>query len=167
MDDFLLYGIRMDTTFSKFEYITDTATIAVFDIQSLKHRLDDIGDWWTIPEDEVLELNEGNLIIAALPGDGKYSGTIVDGDITDFEHCLSANLDCPSGDVFVGAGEHITGEEMEPKDWPYLRGAMVRLDPGNYKVSLHLNEGFKIRVRFERNSEALKNSFDWPLELGR
>ena len=39
---------------------TDTATLAVFDALRLKHRLTDDPDWWSIPEDEVNEINSGS-----------------------------------------------------------------------------------------------------------
>lgn len=148
-----------------FEYVTDTSTICVFDVANLKHRLDDTGDWWSIPEDEVLELNKGNLIIAALPEDGKYKVSILDEFKYPFDFHLSVNLCCDSGEVFIGAGEHITGDETEPKDWKYLGGRLMYLEQGNYKVDLYLFELYKIAVTFTKNSEVKLNNFSLPLEL--
>ena len=34
---------------------TNTATIVIYDLMSLKHRLIDDVDWWSLPEDEVEE----------------------------------------------------------------------------------------------------------------
>jgi len=148
-----------------FEYVTDTSTICVFDIANLKHRLDDTCDWWSIPEDEVLELNKGNLFIAALPADGKYEVSILDEFCCSYDFHLSANLNCNSGEIFIGAGEHITGDEAEPKDWKYLAGRQINIEPGSYKVDLYLSEKSKIAVKFTKNSDVKLNDFLLPLEL--
>ena len=48
-------------TREEFKFTTDTATIAVFDPERLHHRLTDSADWWSIPADEVAEINRGNI----------------------------------------------------------------------------------------------------------
>ncbi|WP_431089630.1 DUF6386 family protein [Paenibacillus sp. 8b26] len=51
----------MNVASSPFQFTTDTATLCIFDTEALKHRLDDEPDWWSIEEDELGELNQGNV----------------------------------------------------------------------------------------------------------
>lgn len=37
----------------EFSVFTDTATLSVFDIDAVKHRVPDSPDWWTIEENEI------------------------------------------------------------------------------------------------------------------
>ncbi|MFK4304403.1 MULTISPECIES: DUF6386 family protein [unclassified Paenibacillus] len=53
----------MNVASSPFQFTTDTATLCVFDTEALKHRLDDEPDWWSIEEDELGELNQGNVAL--------------------------------------------------------------------------------------------------------
>lgn len=41
---------------------TNTATVVIYDLVSLKHRVNDDADWWSFPEDEVVEINKGNVL---------------------------------------------------------------------------------------------------------
>ena len=51
---------------------TDTATLVIYDLMSLKHRINDDADWWSLPEDEVEEINKGNVLFLNLGDDGNY-----------------------------------------------------------------------------------------------
>ncbi|EPC3468581.1 DUF6386 family protein [Enterobacter asburiae] len=31
---------------------TDTATLVIYDLMSLNHRINDVADWWSLSEDE-------------------------------------------------------------------------------------------------------------------
>ena len=42
----------------EFHLHTDTATLAIFDTQAIRHRLDDTCDWWSLPHDELLEITK-------------------------------------------------------------------------------------------------------------
>ncbi len=57
----------------QFEFATDTATMCVYDIGALKHRLNDTADWWSLPSEELAEVNNGNAAFINLQSDGKYS----------------------------------------------------------------------------------------------
>jgi hypothetical protein len=35
---------------------TDTATICIFDVAAMKHRVNDVGDWWSIPSNELTDV---------------------------------------------------------------------------------------------------------------
>ena len=54
----------------KANFVTDTSTMCVFDIASLKHRLEDDADWWSIPDAELKEVNQGNVAFLNLGIDG-------------------------------------------------------------------------------------------------
>ena len=38
---------------TKFSIMTDTSTLSIFDLESLKHRVEDTPDWCRIPKDEI------------------------------------------------------------------------------------------------------------------
>ncbi|HBB6707893.1 TPA: hypothetical protein F6U86_005168, partial [Serratia marcescens] len=65
----------MNKTFS---FTTDTATLSIFDLVSLNHRVSDDADWWSIPEDELEEVNKGNVLFLNLGEDGQYTVRVVD-----------------------------------------------------------------------------------------
>ena len=51
---------------------TDTATLVIYDLMSLKHRIDNDADWWSLPEVEIEEINKGNVLFLNLGEDGTY-----------------------------------------------------------------------------------------------
>lgn len=52
--------------------VTDTATLCLYDLAALKHRLEDTSDWWSIPVDELAEVNAGHCLFLNLGADGVY-----------------------------------------------------------------------------------------------
>lgn len=97
----------------EFSVVTDTATVAVFDLEAIRHRMNDTADWWSIAEDEILEVNQGNIAFLGLGEDGEFDINISD-DLQDEECAL--NMYVPSGQIFIGAGEDTTGGGLEPDD---------------------------------------------------
>jgi hypothetical protein len=79
---------------------TNTATIVIYDLMSLKHRLNDDVDWWSLPEDEVEEINKGNVLFLNLGDDGTYK-VHIKRDVDESTGSLFLNV--PSGKVFIGA----------------------------------------------------------------
>jgi len=133
----------------KGSFVTDTATMCVFDIASLKHRLEDDVDWWSIPNAELEEVNRGNVAFLNLGTDGKYSFTFV----TKL-HCpqVEINLRAPSGRIFLGAAEEVTADGFEPE--AICGGIFLDVQPGEYRLcvsrnsteislSLHLTDSWK------------------------
>lgn len=55
---------------------TDTTTLVIYDLISLKHRINGGVDWWSLPEDEVEEVNKGNVLFLNLGDDGAYKVNI-------------------------------------------------------------------------------------------
>lgn len=113
---------------------TGTATIVVYDLEALRHRLDHEVDWWASPSDEVLELNARKLLILGVGADGFYNL-----DITEERLGQNAfSLRFPSGRVFIGAGEMLTGGGGEPdSDTP---GVFLDLAPGDYQVGIERSD---------------------------
>ncbi|WP_345860728.1 DUF6386 family protein [Shewanella algae] len=114
---------------SYYDFSTDTSTLCVFDLESMKHRFYDDADWWSIQRDALLEMNNGNVAFISLPEDGDYSFSIID---EIFEPSIEVNLNAPSGHLFIGAGEEVTSDELEPE---CVRGGIfLDLKPGKYTL---------------------------------
>ncbi|MBP2837312.1 DUF6386 family protein [Dickeya parazeae] len=114
-----------------FKIFTDTATIVIFDLQSLKHRITDTPDWWSIEDDEIDETNNGNAVFLNLGSDGEYLINIVE-SLNDYDG--AAYIKSPSGDIFIGAGEDTTGGDLEPENTNSVSGYFLKSLPGNYSV---------------------------------
>jgi Family of unknown function (DUF6386) len=143
---------------SNIAFTTDTATICVFDVARLKHRLTDDADWWSVPVAELAELNSGNAAFFGLGQDGTYQVRVV-GALS--EPAVTVNLQVPSGRVFVGAGEEVTSDGLEPEC--ICGGAFVETGIGNFAVSAK-RDGGTIYLCFER-TEATTNTYRDLLRL--
>jgi hypothetical protein len=145
-----------------FKFVTDTSTLAIFDVASLRHRLEDDADWWVYPESaQVEELNAGHAAFVDLGADGQYSGTLRNGEVQP-EH-LSFVLSCPSGQVFLGAAEETTSDGMEPDCT--RGGLMLSLEPGVYQFSVALAEGSAVYVGMTAATGPGRNEFGKALRL--
>ncbi|MCC7685216.1 DUF6386 family protein [Serratia marcescens] len=136
----------MNKTFS---FTTDTATLSIFDLVSLKHRVSDDADWWSIPEDELEEVNKGNVLFLNLGEDGQYTVRVVDNINENYK---SLFLNVPSGKVFVGAGEDTSGGYLEPDGSDYMSGVFLIMDIGNYEVRFR-RDSLDIVISFIKSSE--------------
>lgn len=125
---------------------TDTATLVIYDLMSLKHRINDDADWWSVQEDEVEEINKGNLLFLNLGDDGAYKVHIKN-DVDEYTGSLF--LSVPSGKVFIGAGEDVTGGDLEPDDSDAISGEFISLDPGSYEVK-YKKQGSDVLVSFTK-----------------
>ncbi|HIF6284030.1 TPA: DUF6386 family protein [Enterobacter asburiae] len=125
---------------------TDTATLVIYDLMSLKHRINDDADWWSLPEDEVEEINKGNLLFLNLGDDGAYKVHIKN-DVDEYTGSLF--LSVPSGKVFIGAVEDVTGGDLEPDDSDAISGEFISLDPGSYEVK-YKKQGSDVLVSFTK-----------------
>ncbi len=149
----------MNTANSPFQFTTDTATLCLFDTQALKHRLNDEPDWWSIEADELGELNAGNAAFLNLGADGTYEVVIT-------EHIKQPTvrlfLKVPSGNIFIGAGEEVTGGELEPDCvWG---GSFLSVQPGLYECLASRGENNRIYLSFKKGSEG-SNSFTSLIRL--
>lgn len=139
---------------------TDTATISVFDLAAIKHRITDTPDWWSIVEDEMLEMNAGNIAFFGMGQDGCYKVSVVS-DITD--DFGSLYLSVPSGNVFIGAGEDATGGDLEPDLSGAIQGSFIGLASGDYLVK-YKKQGDMLELAF-CPSEKMSNSFEDSIRL--
>jgi len=121
----------METTI---RFTTNTATICAFDPEAIKHRLNDLDDWWSDPQDELEEVNKGNVLFTSLGSDGQYTVHLSCGQRRGAPAMLAARLRCPSGRLFVGPGEQVSGGGVEPNT--KSGGMFVQMEPGNYRVGL-------------------------------
>jgi hypothetical protein len=142
----------------KLSFVTDTATLCVFDVASLRHRLADAADWWSIPEDEVAEVNMGNAAFLGLGRDGVYQVELVE----SLRTTNPIGLKIPSGNVFIGAGEEVTSDGLEPEG---LRGGFIRLAPGTYELHAKFVGPSEIQIAFYKTSKLVANRFSRPIKL--
>lgn len=152
------------STEQPFEFVTDTATLCVFDLAALRHRLNDSPDWWVWPASEQMtELNAGNAAFIDLGSDGKHRGTLTDKPLDKWEFQLLLN--CPSGQVFIGAGEEATSDEMEPDC--SRGGLMLRIPQGVYRLSARKLPDNSLELSLCSHAGVGKNEFAEPLRLSR
>ena len=125
----------------EFEITTDTSTIAVFDLEALRHRIDSDGDWWTFKDFPELkeELDNNNLFLINTGSDGKFSVKV--------EKISSQNestpLNCPSGRLYIVSGEEIPADGLEPE---LLRGGEI-VETGTKKVNIdYIQDGRNITI---------------------
>ncbi|MBW4227825.1 hypothetical protein JW317_01215 [Enterobacter cloacae subsp. cloacae] len=125
---------------------TNTATLVIYDLMSLKHRINDDAEWWSLSEDEVEEINKGNVLFLNLGDDGVYK-ILIKHDVDEYTGSLF--LKAPSGKVFVGAGEDITGGDLEPDDSDVISGEFMTFDPGSYEVK-YKKQGSDVLISFTK-----------------
>jgi hypothetical protein len=122
-----------------FQMDTDTATMCCYDLASLEHRLEDTSDWWSIPEDELGESNAGHCLFFNLGEDGTYevqwsvheAGWQAEAEIAEGN---TYYLQVPSGRVYIGAADDVSGGELEPDE--LSQGIFIQLVPGNYACTV-------------------------------
>lgn len=123
---------------------TDTATICMFDPTCLRHRIDDAGDWWSIPRDELSEVNAGNALILNVGSDGSYDVSFEEAPMEGMR-CFALRI--PSGRLFVGQGEQLSGGGLEPDaQWG---GEFREVEPDHYIFGL-LRRGNELHVHLEK-----------------
>ncbi len=133
-----------------FDFVTDTSTLCVFDLVAHRHRLSDDADWWSLSSEAIAEINRGNAVIVDLGMDGKFSVAVH--EAADFEPSVVCNINCPSGRIFVGAGEEITSDGLEPEC--VRGGAFLTVMPGCYRVAIAKSSPMGVLVCLSKSSGA-------------
>ncbi|UPK42579.1 DUF6386 family protein [Paenibacillus pabuli] len=142
----------------KFQVITDTAALCLYDLASLKHRVEDTSDWWSIAEDELAEVNAGNCLFLNLGEDGQYEVQwSLDESVKEVETELLYHFRVPSGTVYVGAADDVTGGELEPDD--SCGGMLLQLEPGNYACRI-TKEDNQISIAMKPSLQSENNLSD-------
>jgi hypothetical protein len=141
-----------------FEFVTDTATLTIFDPAAIRHRSTDTADWWTIHSDALEEINACNIAIIDLGADGRFDvrfGPVSEEDAK--APSVSMNLKCPSKTIFVGAGEEITGDGLEPE---CLRGGtFIRTKTKVIVVHVSRQSDNSLLIDYDELNEATANEF--------
>ena len=122
----------------EFTIQTDTASLAFFDVESLKYRLSDSADWWDLEEDLIEEIKEGNIGFCSLRSDGSYNITVNFTPVNEVE--AEFKLALPSGRLFIGPGEEITGAGFDPDNSKNNCGKIIELEKGKITVSVKRSE---------------------------
>ncbi|HDT1886742.1 DUF6386 family protein, partial [Enterobacter cloacae complex sp. P36RS] len=65
------------------------------------------------------------------------------------EYTGSLFLNVPTGKVFIGAGEDVTGGDLEPDDSEAISGEFVTLEPGSYEVK-YKKQGSDVLISFTK-----------------
>ena len=129
---------------------TDTATICIFDLEAMRHRKDDVGDWWSLPRNELAEVRSGNALFLNLGSDGTYRIEVSQlNDPTVEGFCLKT----PSRRVFIGAGEEMSGGGLEPTG--VCGGLFLDVDEAHQKVSITRTDN-TLAIKFQA-AEAFEN----------
>lgn len=118
-----------------FHMDTDTATLCCYDLAALEHRLEDTADWWSIPEDELQEVNAGNCLFLNLGDDGLYEvqWRVQEAPLKS-EQGMCFYFRAPSGNVYLGSADDVSGGELEPDE--LSQGIFLQLKPGNYACAV-------------------------------
>jgi len=142
---------------------TDTATLAVFDPARLRHRLSSSHDWWTWSPDCAEEMNAGNLLAVDFGADGIYEVVIhLDTDRPETESGVAGLITCESGELFIGPGEQITADGLEPDE---AHGGIYLPTPaGTYRAHFARDEEF-VEVWLEPVDAPARNQFSDYLRL--
>lgn len=139
---------------------TDTATLAVFDPARLRHRLGDPADWWTWPAGVLVDLNKGNIMPVDLGADGVYEVTIhLNEERPDVRsvNAISGFIACEGEEVFIGPGEEITADGLEPG------GFRLPCRAGTYRVWVAAKSWDELEVWMEPSQgPPVNQSVDYP-----
>jgi len=156
--------------------VTDTATLVIYDVSQLKHRLDDGVDWWLDLDEEIDEINKGNVLFVGLSEDGAYdidiskeivgdelehsedsSDSDSDSDFISTSSTIQAILKNTSGRFYIGPGESVTSEGEEPVE--SVAGHFFNVTPGSYQVSIS-SVGNNIKIRLLPITIFTENNFE-------
>lgn len=119
---------------------TDTATLVIYDLDQLRHRIEDDSEWWSAEESVLQEINHGNAMFICLEEDGLYDININPSPPDDFEYddLIVANIKNSSGKFFIGPAEAVTAEGEEPEEGKY--GHFFEASPGDYELIIKAEE---------------------------
>ncbi len=140
-----------------FRFTTGTATFAIFDPALLQHRCEDADDWWSVPWDEVAEINRGNMLTVALGSDGAFTVHVSREPFSGTAQ-VQALIACASGQIYMGAGEQLPGGGLAPSD--KYGGRFIQLPHGTYFARLVRTAHDKIALNLERVEREPRNHFE-------
>lgn len=113
---------------------TDTATLVLFDEQSLSDKVEQECDWWTGEGDLQREEELESLAYIDTGSDGYYDLRIQVGGQPVYGRVIKiSRLSVPSGELLFGAGECLPGEGPAIRE--YL--GRVAVQSGEYSVVVY------------------------------
>jgi hypothetical protein len=150
----------MSEPYTTTKFGTDTATIAIFDPAALIHRCEDDADWWSVPSDELLEINQGNVLFVALGADGGYEVEVYRniGESEATSKYISANLKVLSGCIYIGAGEQVPAGDFGPETT--YGGTLIYAERGSIEVRVYSPVPGKLIVEYDSIDNEAKNEFE-------
>lgn len=141
---------------------TGTATLVLFDPACMRHRLDDDADWWSLPQEELLEVNRGNAAFMNVGGDGRYELEVVaPARLPDAD--VELVLRNTSGRFFLGAGEFMTSEGLEPEAG--YGNVFFDAEPGSYRVRAR-QRGSTVTISLAATDLPASNALGGLVRLG-
>lgn len=149
----------------RFTMTTGTATVCIFDLGALKHRVADYADWWSDEEEELKEVNAATVAFVALGADGRYEVQFrTDGRFEGPQRVVSGLLRCPSGRLFIGPGEDVSGGDFEP-DRRETSGRLFAVPSGDYTFEVCRLGPWSIGVSLMHTDLAARNTFESGLSI--
>ncbi|MCK9815493.1 DUF6386 family protein [Pseudomonas sp. MAFF 302046] len=148
----------MNPVYAHTRFATDTATLAIFDPACLAHRAADTADWWSIAEDEVLEINLGHVLFANLGSDGDYDVEVYQGlGRSGLAEGVAARLHVRSGCLYIGAGEQVPADGLGPET--VYGGVLLFAQCGTVDVRVFRPTPERLVVEYAPSSEVAGNAF--------
>jgi hypothetical protein len=148
----------------RFKMNTDTATLAVFDPSCLTHRLNQNDDWWSVPDQEINEVNSGNICIVGLDEDGIYDVDVKFGDITVQKPSIESLLRGRRR-LYIGPGEDIVAGGIGPDQMRNPGGKFIDVTEGTYVIKVSRPSQFELLVVIDSRDTRAANNFKEQLIL--
>lgn len=143
---------------------TDTSTLCLFDPEVIRSRLMDSADWWSDPYEELNEVNLGNILIIGLGSDGIYSVELFIREHANLQQKqLAARIKCLSGVIYIGPGEDITGDGIEPSE--RSSGEFIHLEKGTWLAEFIKKSENALALYLNPIEGNSINSFKKPLDI--
>ncbi|SFP51138.1 DUF6386 family protein [Variovorax sp. 770b2] len=142
---------------------TDTATIVLFDPECMRHRLNEDADWWSLPQEELLEVNRANAAFLNVSADGRYQLEVAPHEELADDADVELVVRNTSGRFFFGAGEMMSSAGLEPE--AEYGNVFVDAAPGSYLVRAR-QRGDTVTVSMTPTDLEASNSFGDLVRLG-
>lgn len=156
---------RMFEPHHRTQITTGTATLAVFDPSSIAHRATDDADWWSVPRDELEEVNKGNVLFVGLGSDGTYEIEVHRGigELGGEQAQVVAQLRVRSGCIYIGAAENVPSAGFGPET--VHGGCLVAVRSGTCEVRVSRLSPVRIAVEYQHSGNASANEFEMSPSL--
>lgn len=129
-----------------YTFVTDTATLAIFDPDVLKHRVSDEVDWLAEADfHEIKEVAAGDCALISLGADGAYKIIVSLTDLSSDEKQLTRGkltlgVKVTNNQCFIGNGEALPGGDVQltADNLKPHQGGFIQLENGLYDVDIYI-----------------------------